>query len=326
LLTSEFPTEIPRSQKSQLTIHHNVGNNYDEKKLRKYFYILLIIIFSSCNLENTKEINYEFYPSFSSPISYKIDLRKDFLIIENDEYSKKIRIKENHLKSFLNEIQSAKIESSLNHTKQLLDGIDLRISIINRKNDSIILLTSSPKRAGEELIDYKLIDPFFDLVNKTINDSKGQVLTENTQNYFDYDLQIRKINSNPLEYRIWGNYKEKEIIDFLDKLPNEPVILDSRYDFPYDIFKHLKKLKSPKEIYFYGLSDLTEAETKLRELNEQLRFAEKSDKEDIGRIRVRIRETEKYRNEQLEIIDKVSNLYLTKDEILKTIANNAHKK
>jgi hypothetical protein len=28
LLTSEFPTEIPRSQKSQLTIHHNVGQHY----------------------------------------------------------------------------------------------------------------------------------------------------------------------------------------------------------------------------------------------------------------------------------------------------------
>lgn len=286
----------------------------------------MIIIFSSCNQENIKEINYEFYPSFSSPISYKIDLRNEFLIIENVEYSKKIRITENDLKSFLNEIKSVKIDSSLNHTKQLFDGIGLRISIINKKNDSIILLSSSPKRAGVELIDYKLIDPFYNLVYKTINDSKGQVLTEDTQNYFDYDLQIRKINSNPLEYRIWGNYKEKEIIDFLNKLPNEPVILDSRYDFPYEIYKHLKKLKKPKEIYFYGLSDLTEAETQLKKLNEQLRIAEKSDKEDIGRIRVTIRETEKYRNEQLEIIDKIPNLYLTKDEILKTIANNVHKK
>ena len=286
----------------------------------------MIIIFSSCNQENIKEINYEFYPSFSSPISYKIDLRNEFLIIENVEYSKKIRITENDLKSFLNEIKSVKIDSSLNHTKQLFDGIGLRISIINKKNDSIILLSSSPKRAGVELIDYKLIDPFYNLVYKTINDSKGQVLTEDTQNYFDYDLQIRKINSNPLEYRIWGNYKEKEIIDFLDKLPNKPVILDSRYDFPYEIYKHLKKLKNPKEIYFYGLSDLTEAETQLKKLNEQLRIAEKSDKEDIGRIRVTIRETEKYRNEQLEIIDKIPNLYLTKDEILKTIANNVHKK
>lgn len=176
------------------------------------------------------------------------------------------------------------------------------------------------------MIDYELIDPFYDLVYKTINDSKGQVLTEDTQNYLDYGLQVRKINSNPLEYRIWGYYKEKEIIDFLEKLPNEPVILDSRYDFPYDIYKYLKKLKSSKEIYFYGLSDLTEAENKLKELNKQLRVAEKSDKEDVGRIRVEIRETEKYRNEQLEIIDKVSNLYLTKDEILKTIANNVHKK
>lgn len=295
---------------------------YDEKVMKKYFYILLIIIFSSCNQEKTKEINYEFHPSFSSPISYKIDLRSDFLIIENVEYSEKIRIKENDLKSFMNEIESVKIDSSINHTKQLLDGIGLRISIINKKNDSIILLTSSPKRVGEELIDYKLIDPFYNLVYKTINDSKGQVLTEDTQNYFDYGLQVRKINSNPLEYRIWGNYKEKEIIDFLEKLPNEPVIFDTRYDFPYDIYKHLKSHKNSKEIYFYGLSDLTEAENNLKELNEQLRIAEKSDKEDVGRIRVRIRETEKYKNEQLEIIDKVSNLYLTKDEILKTIANN----
>jgi len=286
----------------------------------------LIITLFSCNREKSKEINYEFYPSFSSPISYKIDLRNDFLIIKNLDYSKKIRIEENDLKSFITEIEAAKIDSSLNHTKQLLDGIGLRISILNKRDDSIILITSSPKRIGKELIDYKLLDPFYDLAYKTIDDSKGQILTEDTQNYFDYGLQVRKINSNPLEYRIWGNYKEKEIINFLKKLPNEPVIFDSRFEFPYQIFKYSKKLKKSTEIYFYGLADLTEAENKLKELKKQLMIAEKSNKKDVGRIRIEIRETEKYKNEQLEIIDDVSNLYLTKGEILKTIANNVHKK
>jgi len=290
--------------------------------MRKYLYILLIIILFSCNRDKNKVINYEFYPSFSSPISYKIDLENDFLIIENINYSKKTKIKENDLEIFTKEIEFAKIDSSINHTKQLLDGIGLRVSLVSEKNDSIILETSSPNRLGEELIDYKLLDPFYDLVYKTINDSQGQILTEDTQNYFDYGLQVRKISSNPIEYRIWGNYNDEEIIAFLEGLPNEPVIFDTRYYFPYNIFKHLKKLKNSKDIYLYGLVDLTKAENKLKELNKQLKIAEKSNKNDVGRLRVEIRETEKYRKENLDIIDKVSILYLTKDEILKTIANN----
>jgi hypothetical protein len=56
LQTSEFPTEIPRSQKSQLTIHHNVTNNQNHlcgmKNLNLFLTVLIGLTILSCSSDN----------------------------------------------------------------------------------------------------------------------------------------------------------------------------------------------------------------------------------------------------------------------------------
>ena len=49
-VTSEFPSEIPRSQKTQLPIHKHVGNKLKKMRILKiYFLILILIVISACN-------------------------------------------------------------------------------------------------------------------------------------------------------------------------------------------------------------------------------------------------------------------------------------
>ena len=311
---------------------------------------LIIIIFSiliiSCNSErNIEKIEYEFYPAFLSPITYSIDLNKKVLY-QNSKFYKTERsiqgsenlinreydISNENLTTFLNEIHEIQLDSSIVHQRDVLDGIGFKFNAIDQRNDTISLTSVSPPRIDKYKIDYKILDAFFQLVNKTIDDYKGLCITEKIQDYFSYKLRIKEINTEPLEYRIWGNIRgcesdNPELIKFLDSLPNDKsVIFDLRNgSFAPCLSSLLKKFNESKQLFYYGNYYLTDAELDLEILKDQLKEAEKdSNSSIVSYLKVRIREMKEYKEEVENIKFNNQKNFKTREEILKTIANTVY--
>ena len=323
----------------------HVGNNLNQT-LNK----LLIIIFSlsilSCNTErNIEKIEYEFYPAFLSPITYSIDLNEKVLYQNSKFYktertiqgsenliNRKYDISNENLTSFLNEIYKIELDSSIIHQRDVLDGIGFKFNTIDQRSDTISLTSVSPPRIDEYKIDYEILDAFFQLANKTINDYKGLCITEKIQDYFSYKLPIKEINSEPLEYRIWGNIRgcesdNPELIKFLDSLPNDkPVIFDLRNgSFAPCLSSLLDKFNESKQLFYYGNYYLTDAELDLEILKDQLKEAEKDNNSSIASyLKVRIRNTEEYKEDVENEKTNNHNNFKTREEIIKTIANTVY--
>ncbi|WP_299229746.1 hypothetical protein [uncultured Psychroserpens sp.] len=312
---------------------------------------LIIIIFLlsiiSCNPErNIEKIEYEFYPAFLSPIKYSIDLN-DKVLYQNSKFhksngtiqgsknliNKKYDISNENLALFLNEIREIGLDSSIVHQRNVLDGIGFKFNTIDQRNDTISLTSVSPSRIEEYELDYKILDAFFQLANKTINDYKALSITENIQDYFAYGLPIKLTNNEPLEYRIWGGISgcesdNPELIRFLDSLPNDkPVIFDLRNgSFAPCLSSLLDRFNKTNQFFYYGNYYLTNSDLELETLKDQLKEVEKdSNSSMVGSLRVRIRETEKFKKEIENEIVKNQNTFGTKEEIIKTIANNGYK-
>ncbi|GAK78089.1 hypothetical protein JCM19296_3703 [Nonlabens ulvanivorans] len=197
-----------------------IGNHL-KKPLNRLIIILFSLLIFSCNSErNIEKIEYEFYPAFLSPITYSIDLN-DKVLYQNSRFyktdgyiqgsknliNKKYKINDEDLTKFLNEIYAIGLDSSIVHQRDVLDGIGFKFNLIDNRNDTISLTSVSPNRKDKSTVDYEALDAFFRLTNKAINDYKGSYITERIQDYFDYGLQIKLTNTEPLEYRVWGkNY------------------------------------------------------------------------------------------------------------------------
>ncbi len=309
---------------------------------------LIIIIFSlliiSCNSErNIEKIEYEFYPAFLSPITYSIDLN-DKVLYQNSKFyktkgtiqgsknliNKKYDISNENLTLFLNEIYETGLDSSIVHQRSVLDGIGFRFNTIDQRNDTISLTSVSPPRKEGYELDYKVLDAFFGLADKTINNYKGLCITEKIQDYFSYELPIKQMNTEPLEYRVRGSFSgcetdNPELIKFLDSLPNDkPVIFDLRNgSFAPCLSNLLDRFNESKQLFYYGNYYLTDADIYLETLKDQLEEAEKDrNSKMVGSIKISIRETEKFKEEIENEVILNQNTFRTKEEILKTIANN----
>ena len=264
---------------------------------------LIIIIFSlsiiSCNTErNIEKIEYKFYPAFLSPITYSIDLNEKVLYQNSEFYkaegtiqgsenliNREYDVSNENLTSFLNEIYEIGLDSSIVHQRDVLDGIGFIINTIDQRNDTISLTSVSPPRIDKYKVDYKILDAFFQLANKTISDYKGLCITEKIQDYFSYELPIKEMNNEPLEYRVWGRISgcesdNSELIKFLDSLPNnKPVIFDLRNgNFAPCLSSLLDRINKSKQIFYYGNYYLTDANLYLETLKDQLKEAEKRQK------------------------------------------------
>lgn len=311
---------------------------------------LIIIIFSllilSCNTQrNIEKIEYEFYPAFLSPITYSIDLNEKVLYQNSKFYkaertiqgsenliSREYVISNVNLTSFLNEIYEIGLDSSIVHQQYVLDGIGFKFNTIDQRNDTISLTSVSPNREEKYKLDYKVLDAFFRLANKTINDYKGLCITEKIQDYFAYGLPIKQMSIEPLEYRVWGGISgcesdNPELIKFLDSLPNDkPVIIDIRNgSFAPCLSNLLDRFNKSKLLFYYGNYHLTDADLYLETLKDQLKEAEKDNNSSmVGSLKVSIRETEKFKEEIENEIIYNQNTFRTKEEILKTIANTVY--
>jgi len=297
--------------------------------LKKLIILLSIVSFISCKSPSAlKEVQIIVTPSKSIPTNFTIDIKnksieqhKSFtralynfelidpalLIGDKDTlspyretylrdslyviYQKSFPINKKVLKEFLRELKNSNLNSSARHYKPILDGKGLRVRKINTKNDTISLISNLVSYRNEKSqMEYTILDAFFKLAYKSIDDYKGICEIENIQDSFSYGLPIRKVSEHPIEFRIWGSITSlgsigQEFLIFLNSLPNDrPVIFDLRNgSFAYSLNNVLEKYSQKKQLYIYG--------NKSRE----------------------------YKN------NREIKSFLTKEEILKTIANKTYK-
>lgn len=185
-----------------------------------------------------------------------LEKRIDTLIIH---YQKTFPISDEILGEFLTELNAAPLDSTIQHYEPMLDGIVFRVSKINSLNDTISIGSNITRRKEQSELEYKILDAFFELAYKSINDYKAVCEIENIQDYFSYGLPIRKVNENPIEYRILGSIigcrkDNQEFLKFLENLPKDkPVIFDLRNgSIAYCLNEMVEEFSQKKLLYFYG--------------------------------------------------------------------------
>ena len=313
-------------------------------------FLLTIILFSCKSSNDLKEVQFLFAPSFLHPTKFNIDIRnstieqytyqdsyyvkewidstsykthrKDTLVVH---YKRTFNIDKSELNRFLTELNSSQLDSTVEHRRDVLDGIGFRVSKINTKNDTISLTSISPNRTEEYQMDYKILDAFFKLSYSSINDYKGISGIENIQDYFYYGLPIRKVNENPIEYRIWGTISgcrddNQEFLTLLKSLPiDKPVIFDLRNgSIAYCLNEVLEEYSQKRELYIYGDKSALSS----KKIMDEIKLAEKNG-EVLSELRVQAYETHKMIYENWKNNQKIKS-FLTKEEIIKTIANNGY--
>ncbi|WP_143312523.1 hypothetical protein [Cellulophaga tyrosinoxydans] len=316
-----------------------------KKNLNRIITILFSLFLFSCARD---KIVYEFYPAFITPIHYTIDIEKSILSqnskqlkIEghiqgsNNLINEEYQIDRKVLNTFLERIESVKLDSSIQHNREVLDGISFRFSKINQWNDSISLISTSPNRQEKYLKDYQILDAFFALAHSTIkNNNKGQSLTENIQDYFHYTLPIKRVSNNPIEYRVAGRISgcrdgNEALISLLDSLPNnEPIIFDIRNgSFAPCLTELLEEFEQKKRIYYYGIFELNQIDLDIETLEDELSEAEKDNSNGlVGGIRRQLKELRKDRKRIIAESKLRPNSFRTKHELRKTIANIGYNK
>lgn len=305
----------------------------------------------SCNNSSElKEVQILFAPSFLYPTKFTIDIenktieqytyqdryyvkewidstsyrenRKDTLVIH---YQKSFPIDNQILNKFLNELKTSQLDSTIQHREPILDGIGFRVSKIDKENDTVSLTSNITRRNEKSQLEYKILDPFFDLAYKSITDYDGISGIENIQDYFSYGLPIRKVNGEPLEYRIWGSISgcredNQEFVTLLQNLPVEkPTLLDLRNgSIAYCLNEVLEEFSQKKKLYLYG--DRSALNSK--EIMDEIKLAEKNG-EVLSELRIQAYETHKMIYDNWKNNKKIKS-FLTKEEILKTIANKGY--
>ena len=292
--------------------------------MKKVIFLFLIGFITACN-NNVKisEINYIFYPSFSNPTKFTIDIKnktiqqytfqnvyeeqktdsntiknnlKDTLIVH---YKKKFNLKENVFTTFLNKIKQIQLDSTIKHSKTTLDGIGYQINKISSKRDTISLTSNIRSRSEKSKLEYQLLDAFFELTNTTIDIPEGNYIIEDIQKYFQYkpiikklNVKIEKISESPIEYKIWGELngckdENKELATFLNKLPEKtPILFDiTKGDFSDCLNKELlMKFKAKKEFYFYGSKEIKWVEEEIENITNDLKNSVKGSSENSNDI------------------------------------------
>jgi len=320
--------------------------------LKKLFLLLCIGALISCNKNSeTTQIEVLFAPAFLHPTKFTIDTKNktleqftfqqsyykeeridsitmgeyriDTMIVQ---YRKTFKIGEQDFNAFARELEASQLHTTADHRRDILDGIAFRINKINAKIDTISLTSNSPIRTQEYEMDYQILDAFFDLAYKTVEDYDGISMIENIQDYFQYGLPIRRINDNPIEYRVHGSIygcrkSNTEFIDFLDSLPeNKPILFDVRNgSIAFCLIEVLEEFSEKKGLYIYGNNSMLEA----KEIMDAIKLDEKNG-EQLSELRISAYETHKMIYENWKNNKKIRS-FETREEIINTMANDQNK-
>jgi len=237
--------------------------------------ILLSLV--GCKKNSVESIGFLFTPAFNHHSQFEIDISNEFLVYYNnvkdcaypnqnkpldcqvEEYS----IHPKDLNAFLDQTSSAQCNSTIDHSRTLLDGIGFRVCKVLHTGDTLRLTSSSPRRTKEYKKEYILLDSFFDLAYKTISNYKTVTYLEDIQHYFDYQLPIKRVSNIPLEYRIWSRIDDDDqtqlaLIHFLDSLPSDkPVLFDVRNGgMSVQSQAIFETYHFEKKMFFYGYNGL----------------------------------------------------------------------
>lgn len=198
-----------------------------------FFGINMLFSLVACKKNLVESIEFLFTPAFNHHSQFVIDINNESLVYYNylKDYTTPNRykpsnfqieeypIQSSHLNEFLDQISSAQFNSTLDHSRALLDGIGFQVCKLMHTGDTLRLTSSSPRRTIEYKKEYIFLDSFFELAYKTISDYKTETYLEDVQQYFDFRLPIKRISKNPLEYRIWdtvdnGDQTQRLLIQF----------------------------------------------------------------------------------------------------------------
>jgi len=317
-------------------------------QLKKLILLFLIGSLFSCNTEaELKKVQVLFTPSFLHPTTFTIDIenktieqythqnsyyvnewidstsyrshRIDTLVVH---YQKSFPIDDQTLTKFLSDISSAKLDKNIEHYEPVLDGVSFGIRKIDTKNDTISLSSNRTARIEEYRLEYILLDAFFYLAYKSINDYEGFSQIENIQDYFAYGLPIRKVADTPLEYRVWGRIRgcredNQEFLTLLESFPDdEPILFDLRNgNIAYCLNEVLEEYSEKKQLYLYGSSTALES----KKIMDTIKSAEKNG-EVLSELRIQAYETHKMIYENWKNNEKIKS-FVTKEDLLKTISN-----
>lgn len=240
-----------------------------KRSLRIKWILLLIMIYSclACNKsDSVEQVRFDFAPAFNRNCSFIVDLNRHVLEFGglNIKGNMEGRIKSYPISSetitvFKSQLRLIELDSTLDHSRALLDGTSFRVCKILNNEDTICLTTNSPRRNSKFELEYLFLDAFFELANNTIKDYESLCYLEYVQDCFDYNLPIKKISNNPIEYRVWGSVfgderDYTEFIHFLKGLPiDKPIIFDVRNgSFAEKANRILETYNESRPLYFYG--------------------------------------------------------------------------
>ena len=262
---------------------------------------------------------------------------KDTLIVY---YKKTFDIKEKNFNNFLHKIQSIKLDSTIEHSEGILDGMTYQINTTSSKKDSISLTSNIRSRSEKSKLEYELLDPFFELTNTTIDDPEGNSIVEYIQKHLLYTpvvkklkVKIEKTSESPIEYKIWGELngckkENNELITFLNKLPRKtPVIFDlTKGNFSDCLNKNLLiEFENKKEFYFYGNEEIKWIEEIIEITKNDLENPVEESSKSTNDIDLLLGSNPISKEEDLKLfINKKIQLnkkrvFLTRNEIIKTI-------
>lgn len=318
------------------------------RNLKKLLTLFVLVGLISCNQKPVlKEVQVMFAPSFLHPTKFTIDIKnktieqytfqdryyvkewldsvsyaqhkKDTLIVH---YQKSFSIDNEFLDRFLVQLRESKLDSTIVNEALILDGIGFQISKINTSNDTISLTSNLSSRNEKSQMEYKILDPFFELAYNSIDDYDGASIVENIQDYFSYGLPMRKVQEEPLEYRVWGSITgcredNEELLKLLQNIPiNEPVIFDLRNgSIAPCLVEVFEEYSQKREIYIYGDKSAFNAKKTM----DEIKLAEKNG-EILSELRVQAYEMHKTIYENWKNNQKIKS-FMTKEEIIKTISH-----
>ncbi len=238
--------------------------------------LLLIIILKICTInlilanEELAELRFYFFPAFISQSEFVFKSEKLELIIDKpffkwqeldfdrieDDTSNYLPSKTNQFQSLNHKISSINFADYKRKPHRYYDGISIEITKIFKNGKEEKLEFDCPSR-DEYKVEYEILDEFFDLLdNIEFKGNQRNYVERLKSDYFDYGLLIKQVNSNPLEFRIYGGLNSNnktELKQFFKSLPsNESIIFDMRNcGFMGTMFhKYFRRLNRNKEIYY----------------------------------------------------------------------------
>ena len=110
------------------------------------------------------------------------------------------------------------------------DGIDVSGELIENEKIKPFEFWSPRK----DNVNHEFIEILFNIMYNHFESKKSVNYLEQLEQYFDFGLGLRKLNNNPLTYKLYGSISSREADElyiFFENLPNDKVILIDMSNF-----------------------------------------------------------------------------------------------